>query len=193
MEEWWAGISNFEKFFWILAVPSSALFIVQMILIVIGIGDNGDIPDIDGDLDMDLEPDVPLRLVTLRNAIIFFTIFSWSGIMGLRKDYSKVFTIGLGLILGLVVIAILLFIERGILKLTESGNMNLNYAIGVVGDVYLTIPSGGERWGKVQVNFQSSIKELDAITYGEELPTGTKIIVTKVENGLLVVERLNKT
>jgi hypothetical protein len=200
MSIWWNNLSGFEQFFWTLAIPFSALFIVQMILLVIGIEHVGDISDIHGNASLDinheldignhLDSNVPLKLVTLRNVTIFFTIFSWTGIMGVRNNYGKPMTLVLGLMLGSSVVLLLNFVFRSVLKLTESGNMDLKYAIGEVGDVYLTIPGNEKRGGKVQVIFQSSLKELEAITYGDKLVTGTKIIVVGVEDDYLVVKAL---
>lgn len=202
MEAWWSGISGFEKFFWTLAIPFTALFIMQMGMLIIGLDNSMDTPDIndsidmefdinsDIDTDIDLDPNVPLKLITLRNIIIFFTIFSWTGIMGVRHGYSKILTIALGIILGAIVIVILSSVYKLIFKLTESGNINLKNAIGAVGEVYLTVRDNGKEGGKVQVIFQSSLKEVPAITYGRELKTGTKIKVIGIEGNVLVVKAL---
>lgn len=204
MSGWWNSISSFEKFFWVLAIPFSALFIIQMFLLIIGIEGSSDDFEIQSDIDLDtstdiddydnsnLEPNAPLKLVTLRNIIISFTIFSWTGIMGSRNDYSKIFTVLLGVILGSLVILILSIVYKFIIRLTESGNMNLKYSIGATGQVYLTILENGKRGGKVQVTFQSSLRELDAITYGDRIPTGVKIIVIGVEDNYLVVKSLEE-
>lgn len=204
MSGWWNSISSFEKFFWVLAIPFSALFIIQMFLLIIGIEGSVDDFEIQSDIDLDtstdiddydnsnLEPNAPLKLVTLRNIIIFFTIFSWTGIMGSRNDYSKIFTVLLGVVLGSLVILILSIVYKFIIRLTESGNMNLKYSIGATGQVYLTILENGKRGGKVQVTFQSSLRELDAITYGDRIPTGVKIIVIGVEDNYLVVKSLEE-
>ncbi|MGY0373786.1 NfeD family protein [Clostridium sp. JNZ J1-5] len=204
MSGWWNSISSFEKFFWVLAIPFSALFIIQMFLLIIGIEGSVDDFEIQSDIDLNtstdiddydnsnLEPNAPLKLVTLRNIIIFFTIFSWTGIMGSRNDYSKIFTVLLGVVLGSLVILILSIVYKFIIRLTESGNMNLKYSIGATGQVYLTILENGKRGGKVQVTFQSSLRELDAITYGDRIPTGVKIIVIGVEDNYLVVKSLEE-
>lgn len=202
---WWESLTGFEQFFWALAIPFSALFIVQIILLVIGIDHGGDIADIhDGSIDIGHESHIghehntavdsnaPLKLITLRNVIIFFTIFSWSGIVGTRNGFSVPVILAMGFILGGGVVLLLSIIFKSILKLTESGNMELKYAIGVTGEVYLTIPEGGKKGGKVQVVFQSSLKDLDAITYGDTLHTGTKVIVIGVEKDYLVVKALEE-
>lgn len=200
MEAWWSGISGFEKFFWTLAIPFTALFIMQMGMLIIGLDSSMDTPDIndsidididiDADTDIDLDPNVPLKLITMRNIIIFLTIFSWTGIMGVRHGYSKTLTIALGIILGAVVIVILSSVYKLIFKLTESGNINFKNAIGAVGEVYLTVRDNGKEGGKIQVIFQSSLKEVPAITYGMELKTGTKIKVIGIEGNVLVVKAL---
>lgn len=204
MEIWWRNISGFEKFFWTLAIPFTALFIIQMGMLIIGLDDSMDTPDINDSIDIDfdinsdtdtgidieIDANVPLKLITLRNIITFFTIFSWTGIMGVRHGYSKALTIALGIILGAIVIVILSSVYKLIFKLTESGNINLKNAIGAVGEVYLTVRDNGKKGGKIQVIFQSSLKEVPAITYGRELKTGTKIKVIGIEGNVLVVKAL---
>lgn len=211
MNEWWMGVPSFEKFFWTLAIPFSALFVVQMVLMIIGIDHGGDIDMSDGDVDVDFDadtdidmdidsdtdsnvkydfkPNVPLKLFTIRNIIIFGTIFSWSGITSARNNYGKVFTIVLGVILGSIVVIILSLIFKLILKLTQSGNVNKKNAIGCTGEVYLTIPGEGKGAGKVQVTFQGALRVVDAVTYDYELKTGSKIVVVGIKENLLVVER----
>ncbi|MCY6485320.1 hypothetical protein OW763_13350 [Clostridium aestuarii] len=196
MSIWWSNIPNFEKFFWSLAIPFTALFIIQMVMIIMGIdndidvpnmNDNIDIPDMNDGIDVNFE-NVPLKLVSFRNLVIFFTIFSWAGITGSRHGYSKALTILLAIALGIAVIVILSSVYKLIFKLTESGNMDLKNAVGSVGQVYLTIPANRGGSGKIQVIFQSALREMPAITYGQKLKTGTKVVVVGVEKELLVVD-----
>ena len=75
-------------------------------------------------------------------------------------------------------------------KLNQEGNIDINNAIFNTGEVYLTIPAKDGGQGKVHINIEGSLKELDAITEnGESLPTGSFIrVVEVIDNQLLLVE-----
>lgn len=213
MTEWWNRLMGFEKFFWALAIPFTVLFIIQMTMLIIGIDNGGEFDGIDSDVDVDGAVDtdvtgdfdsnidgelradikIPLnfRLFTLRNIIIFFTIFSWAGIVGVKNDYSKIHTIIFAFLLGAVVVVILSTIFYLLLRATESGTMDIKNSIGAEGDVYLTIPEKGKGVGKIQLIIQGSLRELDAVSNGGNIVTGTKVkIINVTEDNYLLVEPL---
>lgn len=211
MSRWWNELAGFERFFWILAIPFTVLFIIQMTMLAIGIDNGGEVGgldvdiDVDGGLDTDVSGDfdssvdagsglkIPLnfRLFTMRNIIIFFTIFSWAGIVGVKNNYSKIHTIIFAFLLGAVVVVILSTIFYLLLKATESGTMDVKNAVGAEGEVYLTIPERGKGVGKIQLIVQGSLRELDAVSSGREIRTGTKVKITKItEDNYLLVEPL---
>jgi hypothetical protein len=215
MSAWWNYLGGFEKFFWSLAIPFTVLFIIQMIMLAVGIDNGGDaeggfgdvdgdfgevdtdIGDVDGDFDTDIDGDtsmkIPLnfRLFTMRNLIIFGTIFSWAGIVGVKNDYSKVKTLIFAFSLAFVVVLIISTIFNLLLRATQSGTMDIRNAIGKEGDVYLTIPMKGKGEGKVQVIIQGSLRELEAVSINTEIKTGLKVKIIDVdESGRLVVESL---
>lgn len=58
MTQWWVGLSEFEKFFWIIALPSTAVFLIQTILSLLGMAEHD--ADLDGGAGhVDLSHDVP--------------------------------------------------------------------------------------------------------------------------------------
>ena len=63
--------------------------------------------------------------------------------------------------------------------------------MGKACDVYLRIPAARSGQGKVQVSFGGSVQELDAVTDGEQLPSGAKVrVVQLIEGRLLLVEKI---
>jgi len=67
----------------------------------------------------------------------------------------------------------------------------LENAVGLIADTYLRIPAEKKGTGKVMVAVQGSVHEVDAMTEGEAIPTGTKVRVTRVIGAeLLEVERV---
>ena len=81
-----------------------------------------------------------------------------------------------------------------IYKLSDSGTLNYKNAIDAVGEVYLTIGADRSKIGKVSVNVQGSMRELDALTDSlTELKSGTVIKVVDVTaNGILIVTQNKK-
>jgi hypothetical protein len=207
MTNWWDGLVGVEKIFWIMAIPSTVLFVFQMILLVFGLDIDGD-GDFDfhdmntgsgeiNDFDLNHEGEfsfsdvksssIPLKLITLRNIIIFATIFSWSGITFLEKGKDLFFTIVISIVLATSVIVIITAIFAVLIRLQEKGNINIKNAINKKGKVYLTIPEKEKGVGKIQITFQGRYQVVEAITFGEALKTGTDIKVTGIKNGMLLV------
>ena len=58
-------------------------------------------------------------------------------------------------------------------------------------DTYLRIPATKSGSGKILVSVRGSIHELEAMTEGDEIPTGAKVRVTKaIGSELVEVEKL---
>ena len=74
-------------------------------------------------------------------------------------------------------------------KMSESGTVDLKEAIYKSGEVYIPIPAYKNGQGKVHLKLSGALKELDAVTDGDALPTGTTIKVIEVlNNDILLVE-----
>ena len=173
MQTWWDAFTAIEKIFWLIAIPFSVIFIIQMVLSFTGIGggatDPGaDIPDIQTDISTsghdishsneDAGPG--FSFFTIRNFIAFFTVFSWSGLGFINAGLGLGLTMVLSVILGglaMLVISSLFYFTS---KMAGSGNISIKNAIGATGKVYLPIKAAKGNIGKVQVTFQGSIREM---------------------------------
>ncbi|MGF7057530.1 hypothetical protein [Brassicibacter mesophilus] len=199
MTEWWNSIPAFEKVFWYFAVPFSVLFLIQLISTFIGMNDDVDIPGDDGGFDTgtdfdgdgaDIDGSSAFNLFTVRNFIIFFTVFGWTGIVGANANMNKTLTVILAMILGLIVMAIVSGIFYFMSRLTESGNMDLKNAMYCIGEVYITIPAKRSGLGKVQMTLQGSIRELEAMTDGKAISSGDMVrVIDIINNQILLVEK----
>lgn len=196
MENWWNSIGSYEKIYWFFAVPFTTVFLVQFFLTFSGSGggehDGGFEHDGDADGGGHHEGDhAGFNLFTLRNIIIFFTGFGWAGIVGVKSGYGKgltgifAFLVGLGLMLAVAGMYYLMS------KLTENGNINMQNALDVPGRVYIPIPEGRQGVGQIQLTIQGSIREVEAMTEGDALSTGTPVKVTKVlDERTVIVEKM---
>ncbi|NLX64660.1 MAG: hypothetical protein GX022_07815 [Clostridiaceae bacterium] len=131
----------------------------------------------------------PLKLFTLRGIIGFFAIGGWTGVVALECGIPIPGAVLLSLLAGWLALYFVAWTIRFVLRMQQSGNLNLQNAIGVQGEVYIPIPPMKSGTGKVNVIIQDRLTELNAVTAAERtLRTGEKITVVGVESeGVLLV------
>ena len=193
---WWSGLSFFEQIYWVIAIPATLIFLLQLVLTFVGADDHGH--DFDHDTSIDHDSGIGFHFITLKNLIAFFTVFAWSGLAcidGFTDDKGAFsnhgITIFISIICGLLMMLIMASIYYFMSKLSHSGTLVINNAIGQIGDVYITIPAKKSGVGKVQVKVQGSLRTLDAMTTdAEAIKTGSIIeVVDIVGDNILLVKR----
>lgn len=137
---------------------------------------------------------VGFQFFTFKGIVAFFTIFGWTGITCLNNGFSSTATIIIATIAGLIMMVITSSLFYWMHKLAESGTLNINNAVGVIGEVYLPIGAERSKMGKVQLKVQGSLRELEAITDElEDLKTGAMVKVSKIVSAeILLVEKISK-
>ena len=192
MENWFAALSLFEKIYWITALVSSAIFIVLIILTIVG----GDADDMGGDVDAEVDGDsgIGFQFLSFKNLMGFFTIFGWSGIACLDNSLSTSLTVIVSVICGLLMMTAMAALFYYMAKLQHSGTLKLKNALNQIGEVYLTIGAKRSSIGKVSINVQGTLRELEALTDEKnDLVQGNVVQVNEVtDNGILIVQLLNK-
>ncbi|PCJ66574.1 MAG: hypothetical protein COA58_05780 [Bacteroidetes bacterium] len=186
--EWWSTLESFDKIFWLIAIPSSVAFLIQLIATFFG----GDVDaDIDIDAEFDADTGIGFQFFTLKNLIAFFAIFSWTGLACIDADLGKSMTIVISITAGLAMMVVMASIFYFAHKLTQSGTLKLSNAVGTEGETYLTIPANRSGYGKVQIKIQGALRDLDALTNdNEDIPTGSIVKVVEVSsNNILTVTR----
>lgn len=189
-ETWWGALGSAEKLYWLIAIPCTAIFLVQLVMTFLG-GDIDHMGDATGhDVSIDHDYGIGFQFLSIKNLVGFFAIFGWTGIAMLHGNKGIGFTVIISILAGLTMMFIMASLMYYLGKLTEDSSLNLNNAIGKIGTVYLHIPPKRGGIGKVQVNVQG-FQTLEAITDDEEeLKTGTVIIVVDtINNELLLVKK----
>lgn len=185
---WWEGLSTISKIYWMIAIPVTVIFILQIVMTFIGADSDGHF-DASGDADASVDADagIGFQLISLKNFIGFFTIFAWSGIACIDSGLSIPLTIVISFFCGLLMMVIMASIFYFMGKLVESGNVVIEAAIGKTGTVYLVIPASRKAAGKIQIQHQG-FRTIDAMTdETEDIPTSSVIQVTAVINDDLVI------
>jgi hypothetical protein len=185
MEIWWNSLDLFLQIMWGIALVTSIIFVVQMIMTFAGMDADGNLEDGGSD------GDAPFQLFTFRNFINFFLGFSWTGIVFYPSIESTVWLTLLATFMGILLVALVMLLFYALSRMVQSGNIDIRYATGLTAIVYIPIAARRARAGKVQVNIRQAIREYDAMTDGDEIATGRLVRIKEVIDGnVLLVEEL---
>jgi hypothetical protein len=184
MMAFWEQLTVFEKTLWFIALPASAVFAVQLILSFFGLAHDHD------DLDVPGDGDHGFHVFTVKNFMAFASLFGWVALACLKGGMGRAASVGLGAMAGAAAMLLVasLFYFTG--KLGEDATFDVKTAVGAQGRIYIPVPAARSGSGKIQFSL-GSVRELDAVTPGEALPTGTPVKITAVLDGsTVVVERI---
>ncbi len=182
----WQDLSLMGKIYWIVAVPSTVLFLILIVMSLFGAD-----ADADADVsDVDVSEGFGGSILSLKSIISFLMMFGWAGIISKSYKVGVFGTILIAVVAGIIALIAVSAVIYFLTKLSHSGTMNLKNAIGKKGDVILRIPPKKEGSGQVQILVQGSLRTLQAVTEEtEEIRSGTSIRVIDILNNdvLLVV------
>lgn len=187
---WWDAMQNVEKIYWLIAVPFTAVFLVQLVLTFVGGGVDDMADNLDHDASFDQDHGIGFQFISVKNLVAFFAIFGWTGIALIHGGKSIGLIITVSILAGLLMMLIMASLVYYLGKLTEDSTLNLKNATGKIGTAYLRIPPARSGMGKVQISVQG-FQTLDAITDDEEeIRTGTVIeVVDVINNEVLLVKK----
>lgn len=187
--DWYLGLQGFELILWSIALFFSLLFVIQTVLAFIGGGDAFD----DADVFAGEDDGAGYQFFTVKNLIAFFTMFGWAGLAAYKGGLSNGWVIFIALASGVSMVLLMYVLMRRTAGMRNSGTLQLKNAINKIGETYLRIPAQRSGLGKVQVQVQGRLVELDAMTDdAADIATGKPIQVVKLLNDriLLVTSQL---
>lgn len=208
----WESLSLFQQILVLLIVPSTLILVIQLLLLLFGVVGAEDVDfDADTDIDIDIDdldldgdgiPDVEpddgeslslsvfggLRLFTFRGAMMFFAVGGWSALAVSMGD-SVFWAVVAGVLAGALADFIYALLLKSMSKLQESGTIDMTNAIGLFGEVYIPVPGDRAGAGRVNVELQGKLCELEAVTNeSEPIKTGTRVIIRDVDGDTLIVK-----
>lgn len=194
MITWWTSLSTAMQVLWAITLSASLIFVIQTVMTFLGLGDH----DADFDLDTSdgsFDADPSMNLLTFRNLVNFCLGFGWTAVLMHEKIQSNALLIIVSVIVGILLVTVVMWIFKWLSGMQQTGNIYVHKsAVGCEGKVYLTIPGERKGEGKVQITINNAVREYDAVTDGETIPTGKAIKVTEVINDYtLLVEELTPT
>lgn len=191
MKEFFASMDGMQQFYFYIAIGASIIFIIQTIMTFIGAdADAGVDADFDGNLD---GMETPFQLFSLRNLVNFLLGFGWAGVAFYNTISSKLLLGIVAFVVGLIFIAMFVFLMRALLRLSEDNTFKLEDTVGKTADVYMTIPPAKSGKGKIFISVRGTTHELAAITpHNEEIKSGALVKVLELEGNILIVEPIIK-
>lgn len=204
MIEWWNNMPLVQQIFAVLAIPATVILVIQTIMLLFGLGsggsgddaldasepDGGGLPD-DGEESAEVA-DSGLRIFTVRGLVAFFAIGGWVGVALIDLGAHPALASLAALAAGFAALILVAWIVRLLLGLQSSGNMSIDNAIGLVGEVYLRIPGGSGGSGKISLVLQGRLVEIDALTEeADAIETGAQVRVIRRRGDRLVVRRIS--
>lgn len=171
--DWWYTLNSTEHLYYGIAILFSVLFLIQIVITFIGL---------ETDLDVDLhDVDHGFSIFSIRGIIAFGLFFGWGGVLALQFEWQPPQVLMLAFLSGFVAMVAIAYIFAQILKLQESGTVDLSGAVMRRGEVYLPIPAGGKEKGKISISIEGKLMEFDAVSNeNEAIQTGSKVQVLEI-------------
>lgn len=196
--EWYNAMPSTLQVYWVIALITSLVFLIQMVLTFIGIGDAdsdidfGDDADFSGDADFSdggtLDTGGAMQLFTIRNVINFLLGLGWGGVCLYSSILNPILHTLCAILVGIIFVYIFVLIYKQMRRFEKNGAFNIKECVGQIVDVYLTIPANRSGSGKVQVSFYGSVQELSALTDNDSpIRSGLKVRIVEVVDGSTVL------
>ena len=175
------GLDTWMQVFWICAIVGTVVFVVQMVLLLIGMDSIDTDVDFDGPDTMDLGGG--LSLFSIKNFVNFIVGFGWTGVCLKDAILNKWLLCLVAVVVGVAFVYMFFVIKKQTRKLEHNGAFKIEECVGKTVDVYLRIPGGKRGKGKVQVSLNGSVQEIEAMTDGDDIASGRKVVVVEVVDG----------
>ncbi len=130
-----------------------------------------------------------VRLISIRGFVAFFAVGGWLGIALIDTGLSVALSSIIAFIGGTLALLFVGFVLKLLYDMQESGNYDAKNAVAKTGRVYIRIPPKRSSTGKITLNVQGSLQELDAVTDSEnDIQTGKMVqVVSVTADNILVV------
>lgn len=165
--------------YFLCAVFGGTLMLLQFLLTMFGFGGGDDGGDFGDSTEHASATDV-FKIVSLRTIVAGIAFFGLGGLAGLTGGTSQSISVLIAVISGLIAIYAVYYLYWSAARLKEDGSLSEKTLIGASGSVYVRIPTAKSGSGKVLVTQQGRTVEYEAMTAGEELKSGTPIVVVAI-------------
>lgn len=187
--------------FLVCATVGGTVLAFQLLMTLVGLGGDAldvDVPD-DMDADVDFDGDVGdvdgdvdgqtmahhgsswiFGVISFKTVVAALTFFGLAGMASSSAGASRPVVMVIALASGAAAMYGVYWLMQTLYRLKADGTARIERAVGLHATVYLRIPGNNSGSGKIQINLQKRTMEYLAMTAGDELPTGAKVVVVDV-------------
>lgn len=176
------------------AVIGGTILVLQFLLLLLGAGGDTDVggDHAHGGHDVGHDQSAFLKLFSLQTVSTFLTFFGLVGLGTSGLGWSTLGVASVAIAAGVAALFVVAKLMGSLSRLQSHGNVDLQNAVGHTGSVYLRIPKAGGGHGRVLMNVQGRTVECRAVSYAEEIPTGSTIrVLDRTDDDVLVVAPAN--
>ena len=122
-DTWWEGQAIFSKIYWLITIPASLIFLIQLALVLLNADSKTEAIQTES-TQRGSEAKIGFQLINFRNFIGFFTAFGWSGLACFDAGLSNELIIIISVVLGFVMMltmAIIFYVVRNLMKSVKEG------------------------------------------------------------------------
>lgn len=178
-----AILSGQALWFGVPALAGTGLFLIRLILMMTGLGDDLDGHDGDtGDVEAHHDHSTWLfKMLSVQTLAAFAMGFGWAGVgayngSGLEMGWAILIAIAGGL----AMVWLLGLLLKSVSALQASDNVDILQTVGLRGSVEVMVPGSGRGSGRVAVVVKEQRCSYNAVTEGEDLPSRTPVVVLGV-------------
>jgi len=184
MLELFNALDNYSKFYFVIAIIGTVVFLIKLSFMFVG-GDS----NIDGDFDnadIDFDHDTSFTFLSTQSILAFLMGAGWIGLAASTEwNFDKIHSIIASAIAGLVAMFMMAFLMMQVKKLNKTTKVNVENCVGTTGKAYTKFAPNGS--GQVQIDLNGKLQTIDAINdTDEEIPSFSQIIVTSVDNSRIL-------
>ncbi len=121
-------------------------------------------------------------MLSFRGMIAAMAFFGIGGLTAQSADLPVLTVLLIAILCGLAAMYAVFWVMQTLASLQAEGTVRIGRSVGEPATVYLRIPGGRAGAGKVQINLQNRTMEYEAVTEGDALPAGARVVVVGVVN-----------
>jgi hypothetical protein len=192
----------------ICAVLGGTVLLCQFVMALIGLSGDHDLSNVDGDMDFDAHGGAShghsghhgqstqdghhhgstwfFGVITFRTVVAALAFFGLTGLAARSSGVGGSQTLLVALAAGVGAMFVVHWLMQQMSRLHADCTVRIDAAVGATGTVYLKVPGHNRGAGKVQLNLRNRTVEIEAMTAGDEIPTGAQVVVLGVAGPDLV-------
>lgn len=180
--------SMFTSVLWWMAIPTTFIFIVSMIILFFFGGDT----DVDAGVDdFEAGDDSPsFRVFSFSNMVAFLMMFSWVTLLLIKMGYIEITSILWGVVSGGGMVLFSIALHFAMKQLETRNTPKINSVVGKKGTIINRIQGPGKQ-GKIQIIHNGGLKTYDC-SADEKINARSHVKVLEVINNTLIVKKVNK-